>query len=109
MSSFDESFVTANITTDKLIHAGGNRYLKARRPELYSDIIGQNHNAEQKIVWLNAHEKNINCRLHRIANAVVVGVTEEIERLTKSLLIIVLTFCFTLPNGQNKQVTTNLN
>lgn len=55
--SFEDSFVTANITEDKLIHAGGNRYIKARRPELYRDIIGQNHKPEQKVVWLNADEK----------------------------------------------------
>jgi len=28
--------------------------LKARRPELYKDIIGKIHKSEQKVVWLNA-------------------------------------------------------
>ncbi|HUB60714.1 MAG TPA: hypothetical protein VL978_08430 [Puia sp.] len=28
-------------------------YRKARRPELYRDIIGQPHVAEQKVVWMN--------------------------------------------------------
>ncbi len=51
--SFDDSFVTATITPEKLIHAGGHRYIKARRPELYRDIIGQNHKSEQKVVWLD--------------------------------------------------------
>lgn len=50
--SFDDSFVTAIITPEKLIEAGGYRYIKARRPELYKDIIGQNHKSEQKVVWL---------------------------------------------------------
>ncbi|MBW7889533.1 MAG: nitrilase [Chitinophagaceae bacterium] len=55
--SFDNSVVTANITKEKLINAGGNRYLKARRPELYRDIIGQSHNAEQKVAWLDSEKK----------------------------------------------------
>lgn len=54
--SFDDSFVTATITPEKLANAGGNRYIKARRPNLYRDIIGQNHISEQKIAWLNTDE-----------------------------------------------------
>lgn len=54
--SFDDSFVTATISPEKLIQAGGHRYIKARRPELYRDIIGQNHKSEQKVVWLNTDE-----------------------------------------------------
>jgi 5-aminopentanamidase len=55
--SFDDSFVTATITSEKLVQAGGNRYIKARRPNLYRDIIGQDHVAEQKVVWLNTGKK----------------------------------------------------
>lgn len=55
--SFDDSFVTATISPDKLIQAGGFRYIKARRPELYRDIIGQNHKSEQKVVWINNDKK----------------------------------------------------
>ena len=55
--SFDDSFVTASITPEKLIQAGGHRYIKARRPELYRDIIGQNHKSEQHVIWLNTDEK----------------------------------------------------
>jgi 5-aminopentanamidase len=51
--SFDDSFVTATITSEKNIRAGGHRYIKARRPGLYRDIIGQDHTSEQKVVWLN--------------------------------------------------------
>ncbi len=54
--SFEDSFVTATISPDKLFQAGGHRYIKARRPELYRDIIGQNHKSEQKVVWLNTDE-----------------------------------------------------
>jgi predicted amidohydrolase len=44
---------TAAITPDKLVNAGGYRYKKARRPNLYRDIIGQPHTSDQKVVWLN--------------------------------------------------------
>jgi predicted amidohydrolase len=55
--SFDDSFVTASITPEKLIQAGGHRYIKARRPELYRDIIGKNHKSEQNVIWLNSDKK----------------------------------------------------
>jgi predicted amidohydrolase len=51
-----DDITTATITADKLTKAGGYRYLKARRPELYKDIIGASHKAEQKVVWLTADE-----------------------------------------------------
>lgn len=47
-----EEIVTVNITADKLKQAGGYRYVKARRPELYGSIIGKPHKPEQKVVWL---------------------------------------------------------
>ncbi len=50
--------VTAAFDKDKLINAGGYRYKKARRPELYKTIIGQPHEAEQKIAWLNTADYN---------------------------------------------------
>lgn len=49
----DNDFVTATLTPEKLTEAGGHRYIKARRPELYRDIIGKEHQSEQKVVWLN--------------------------------------------------------
>lgn len=52
----DNDIATATFTPDKLIHAGGYRYKKARRPDLYRDIIGQPHISEQKVVWLNPGE-----------------------------------------------------
>ena len=54
---FEDSFITATITPEKLVQAGGHRYIKARRPDLYRDIIGQSHQSEQKVVWLNT-DKN---------------------------------------------------
>lgn len=55
--TFDNSFVTATLTAEKLTLAGGYRYIQARRPELYKDIIGQEHRSEQKVVWLNDAEE----------------------------------------------------
>ncbi len=46
--------VTATFDKAKLANGGGYRYKKARRPELYADIIGKPHEAEQKVAWLNA-------------------------------------------------------
>jgi predicted amidohydrolase len=51
-----DDITTATITKDKLTQAGGYRYIKARRPELYKNIIGASHKAEQKVVWLTADE-----------------------------------------------------
>ncbi|MFD2519718.1 nitrilase family protein [Emticicia soli] len=48
-----DDFVTATLTPEKLTQAGGYRYKKARRPDLYRDIIGQEHTPEQKVVWLD--------------------------------------------------------
>lgn len=55
-SSFEDSFATAVITPEKCIQAGGNRYIKARRPELYKDIIGKDHDSEQNVVWFRDNE-----------------------------------------------------
>ncbi len=48
-----DDYVTAVITPWKLSGSGGKRYIKARRPELYRDIIGQAHVPEQKVIWLS--------------------------------------------------------
>ncbi|MGM0620365.1 MAG: nitrilase family protein [Bacteroidota bacterium] len=45
--------VTTTITPWKLKKAGGSRYIKARRPELYSEILGQENQPEQKVAWKN--------------------------------------------------------
>src|ERR1700722_7352738 len=45
----DNDIAIATITPDKLERAGGYRYRKARRPELYRDIIGAPHVSEQKV------------------------------------------------------------
>jgi predicted amidohydrolase len=48
-----DDYISAIITHEKLKQSGGNRYLKARRPDLYKDIIGQPHTPEQKVIWLD--------------------------------------------------------
>lgn len=52
-----DDIAIATLTPEKLTQAGGYRYIKARRPELYGDIISKPHKAEQKVVWMNADEK----------------------------------------------------
>jgi hypothetical protein len=47
-----DGFVTAALTPDKLQNAGGYRYMQARRPDLYREIIGKHHQAVQKVAWL---------------------------------------------------------
>jgi predicted amidohydrolase len=48
-----DGFVSALVTPEKLKMAGGTRYIHARRPELYNEIIGQSHQSEQKVAWLD--------------------------------------------------------
>lgn len=48
----DNDFAIATLTPEKLQQAGGNRYIQARRPELYRDIVGREHISEQRVVWL---------------------------------------------------------
>jgi hypothetical protein len=52
-----DDIVTATLTPEKLKLGGGYRYLKARRPELYRDIIGQPNKSEQKVSWLQAEKE----------------------------------------------------
>ncbi|RWY49382.1 nitrilase family protein [Mucilaginibacter gilvus] len=54
--SLDNEIAIAEISADALTKAGGHRYRKARRPQLYAGIIGQPHQSEQKVVWLTTEE-----------------------------------------------------
>lgn len=51
--SLGDDFVVATCTEEKLTLSGGYRYLNARRPELYKDIIGRSHVSKQKVSWLD--------------------------------------------------------
>src|SRR5680860_1162931 len=50
--SFEDDISIATITKDKIPLAGGFRYKNARRPELYKEIIGQEHESSFKPVWI---------------------------------------------------------
>lgn len=50
--SLEDSFTIAEINPEKLILAGGHRYLEARKPELYAEIISKPHKSVQKVIWL---------------------------------------------------------
>ena len=47
-----DDMAVARCTKDKLELAGGHRYRKARRPELYSSIIGQESTPQHNVSWL---------------------------------------------------------
>ena len=47
-----DQVVVSTLTADKLLHAGGARYIKARRPELYRDFIGAEHEGQQVVSWV---------------------------------------------------------
>lgn len=44
--------VSTVLIPEKLTMAGGQRYIQARRPELYSHILGKSHEPEQKVSWI---------------------------------------------------------
>lgn len=48
----NDEVVTATLIPEHLKLAGGYRYIKARRPKLYGEIIAAEHKPEQKVVWL---------------------------------------------------------
>ena len=52
-----DEVITATCDPDKLINAGGYRYKKARRPELYGKIISHPNKAEQHVVWLESEQE----------------------------------------------------
>jgi len=47
-----DDMVTATLTPEKLTQAGGHRYIQARRPELYGDIISKAHHTALKVAWI---------------------------------------------------------
>ncbi|HWB91929.1 MAG TPA: nitrilase family protein [Puia sp.] len=50
--SLDNEIALALLIPEKLTQSGGYRYRKARKPELYRDILGRPNHSEQKVVWL---------------------------------------------------------
>lgn len=47
-----DDLCTASITAEKLRLAGGHRYRNARRPDLYSSVLGKPHDSELQVSWL---------------------------------------------------------
>jgi predicted amidohydrolase len=54
--SMDDEVVVARCTPEKLELSGGYRYKKARRPELYSSILGKSHEAQLKVQWMKPRQ-----------------------------------------------------
>lgn len=48
-----EGMAVATCSREKLELAGGFRYRKARRPELYSQIIGEDHESRLAVTWMS--------------------------------------------------------
>jgi len=48
-----DDVVSAVLIPENLEKAGGHRYIKARRPELYREIIGAKNTPEQNVAWLD--------------------------------------------------------
>ncbi|MDD2381265.1 MAG: nitrilase family protein [Mariniphaga sp.] len=48
-----DDMVSSILIPEKTKQAGGYRYLNARRPELYRDIIGKTHQPDQQVIWLS--------------------------------------------------------
>ena len=55
--SMDDEVVVASCTPEKLELAGGHRYKKARRPELYGEILGASHNSALNVEWMKSGNK----------------------------------------------------
>lgn len=52
-STLHNEFVIAELSYDMINRAGGRRYRNARRPALYRNIIALQHDAEQRVAWLD--------------------------------------------------------
>jgi len=52
IKSFENDIVISKITKEKIPKSGGSRYKNARRPELYRDIIGAEHDSKTAPVWM---------------------------------------------------------
>ncbi|MEN8203786.1 MAG: nitrilase family protein [Bacteroidota bacterium] len=50
--SFEDEITTATLTKEKLTLAGGYRYRNARRPDVYRDIIGKEHEPTIEAYWM---------------------------------------------------------
>ncbi len=56
IKSFKNEIAIATVTEDKLTLSGGYRYKNARKPELYKEILGADHQSETKPAWMEKQE-----------------------------------------------------
>jgi len=54
--SLGNEFAIAELSSDRLTDAGGYRYIQARKPDLYREILGKHHKSDQQVVWLKEKE-----------------------------------------------------
>ncbi len=52
IKSFEDEITISKITKDKITLSGGWRYKNARRPDLYKNIIGEDHDSKIKPIWM---------------------------------------------------------
>lgn len=52
IKSFEDDITISKLTKEKIRLSGGWRYKNARRPELYKDIIGGNHQSDTTPIWM---------------------------------------------------------
>jgi len=50
--SFEDDIAISKLSKEKIKLSGGWRYKNARRPELYNEIIGQEHSSETMPIWM---------------------------------------------------------
>lgn len=55
-----DCYITATLTLNKVTLAGGHRYMKARRPDLYRELFNTDHISEQKVTWITDKDKDDN-------------------------------------------------
>lgn len=65
--ALDNEIVIGTTSSDKIVNAGGSRYINARRPDLYAPIIGKPHQPDQKVSWLMVKPQ---IRLHSCHNKI---------------------------------------
>lgn len=53
-----DEVVSSVLVPEKLTQAGGHRYITARRPSLYKDILGGEHRSMQKVAWLTGENQS---------------------------------------------------
>ncbi len=57
--SMEDEVTVARCTSDKLILAGGYRYRRARRPELYREILARPHDPSTSVTWMDHRSRHL--------------------------------------------------